>query len=110
MGVLVPVAQAGKLGSGSFKVSPAEKLRLKQAEKAAAMKVILKEKKTTDTKKAAKKGTKKVAKQSAKKTAKKSSAGKKSTGLASKKVSAKKTSKVSVKSKKTAAKPKKVKK
>merc|ERR1712168_1164767 len=40
-GVLVPGAQAGKSGSGSFKVSPAEKLRLKQAEKAAAKKVIL---------------------------------------------------------------------
>merc|ERR1739845_239054 len=43
-GILVPGAQAGRSGSGSFKVSPGEKLRLKQAEKAAAKKVVQKEK------------------------------------------------------------------
>merc|ERR1719209_2703111 len=32
-GILVPGADAGKTGSGSFKVSPVEKLRLKQAVK-----------------------------------------------------------------------------
>merc|ERR1719446_606530 len=41
-GILVPGAQAGKSGSGSYKVSPGEKLRLKQAEKAAAKKVVKK--------------------------------------------------------------------
>merc|ERR1719431_1912310 len=46
-GILVPGAQAGKSGSGSFKVSPGEKLRLKQAEKVAAKKVLQKEKKAT---------------------------------------------------------------
>merc|ERR1711970_921052 len=67
-GILVPGAQAGKSGSGSFKVSPGEKLRLKQAEKVAAKKVLQKEKKATAiktvekrSKKIAKKGVKKVA-------------------------------------------------
>merc|ERR1711970_1521594 len=97
-GILVPGAQAGKSGSGSFKVSPGEKLRLKQAEKAAAKKVIQKEKKATAIKTTAKKGVKKVAK--------------KSSASVTKKVVAKRTSKVTgaAKSKKVVAKPKKVKK
>merc|ERR1712083_358339 len=49
-GTLVPGAEAGKTGSGSFKVSPAEKLRLKQAEKAAAKKVAQKAKKVDKNK------------------------------------------------------------
>merc|ERR1719431_1401893 len=91
-GILVPGAQAGRSGSGSFKVSPGEKLRLKQAEKAAVKKVIQKEQKATAIKTTAKKGFKK------------------SSG--SKRVAAKNTSKVTVsaKSKKAVAKPKKVKK
>merc|ERR1719186_420498 len=94
-GILVPGAQAGKSGSGSYKVSPGEKLRLKQAEKAAAKKVIQKEKRVTAIKTTAKKGVKKVAK--------KASAAKKSSG--SKRVAAKNTSKVMVtaKSKKVVA-------
>merc|ERR1711970_913915 len=101
-GALVPGAQAGRSGSGSFKASPGEKLRLKQAEKAAAKKVIQNEKKATAIKTTAKKGVKKVAK--------KAPAAKKSSG--SKRVAAKNTSKVTVsaKSKKVVAKPKKVKK
>merc|ERR1711942_198484 len=75
-GKLVPAAQAGHSGAGSFKISPQEKLRIMQAEKAAAKK----EKKAAGTKSAdgAKKvasksvGAKKVAKKSAKKVAKKS--------------------------------------
>merc|ERR1719431_2427274 len=58
-GILLPGAQAGKSGSGSFKISPAEKARIKQVEKAAARKV-------PDTNKvaktAAKTGVKKVSK------------------------------------------------
>merc|ERR1719209_951900 len=38
-GILVPGAEAGKSGSGSFKVSPTEKMRLKQSEKVAAKKI-----------------------------------------------------------------------
>merc|ERR1712112_363329 len=37
-GKLVPAAQAGHSGAGSFKISPQEKLRIMQAEKAAAKK------------------------------------------------------------------------
>merc|ERR1719427_705346 len=37
-GTLVHGAQAGKTGSGSFKVTPGEKLRLKRAEKVSAKK------------------------------------------------------------------------
>merc|ERR1719427_1589584 len=78
-GILVPGAQAGKSGSGSFKVSPGEKLRLKQAEKVAAKKVIQKEKKATAIKTTAKKGFKKIAKKKGvKKVAKKAPAAKKS--------------------------------
>merc|ERR1719431_314990 len=69
-GILVPGAQAGKSGSGCFKVSPGEKLRLKQAEKAATKKVIQKEKTASGTKPAVKKGLKKVAKRGPKKVAK----------------------------------------
>merc|ERR1719431_508964 len=115
-GILVPGAQAGKSGSGSFKVSPGEKLRLKQAEKVAAKKVLQKEKKATAIKTTVEKGSKKIAK---KKVARKSSAATKSSGSATNKVAAKNTSKVTVaakpktvgaKSKKVVAKPKKVKK
>merc|ERR1712013_333960 len=76
-GKLVPAAQAGHSGAGSFKISPQEKLRIMQAEKAAAKKEM---KKAAGTKSAdgAKKvvrksvGVKKVAKKSAKKVAMKS--------------------------------------
>merc|ERR1719209_2050289 len=47
-GTLVPGAEAGKTGSGSFKVSPAEKLRLKQAGKVAAKKVTTQKAKKVD--------------------------------------------------------------
>merc|ERR1712025_1450989 len=56
-GKLVPAAQAGHSGAGSFKISSQEKLRIKQAEKAAAKKEM---KQAVGTKSA--KGTKKVAK------------------------------------------------
>merc|ERR1712212_1075276 len=69
-GALVPGADAGKTGSGSFKVSPAEKLRLKQAEKAAAKKVTQVAKKVNGTKKVVKQGSKKIAKRGPKKIAK----------------------------------------
>merc|ERR1719466_468729 len=68
---LVHGAQAGKTGSGSFKVSPGEKLRLKKAEKVSAKKAALKAKKAEGTATAAKKSTKKVAKKATKKVAKK---------------------------------------
>merc|ERR1719446_1990006 len=99
-GILVPGAQAGKSGSGSFKVSPGEKFRLKQAEKVAAKKVLQKEKKATAIKTTVEKGAKKIAR--------KSSAGTKSSGSATNKVAAKNTSKVTVaaKSKKVGAKSK----
>merc|ERR1719186_168142 len=108
-GILVPGAQAGKSGSGSFKVSPGEKLRLKQAERVAAKKVLQKEKKATAIKTTVEKGSKKIDKKGVKKVAKKSSAAKTS-GSATKKVAAKNTSKVTVaaKSKKVGAKTKKV--
>merc|ERR1712183_732767 len=104
-GILVPGAQAGRFGSGSFKVSPGEKLRLKQAEKAAAKKVIQKEKKATAIKTIVKKGSKKIAKKGVKKVAKKSSAAKTSSGSVTKKDAAKKNLKVMVpaKSKKVGA-------
>merc|ERR1711970_43198 len=79
-GILVPGAQAGKSGSGCYKVSPGEKIRLKQAEKAAAKKVIQKEKKATAIKTTAKKGSKKIAKKGVKKVAKKAPAAKKLSG------------------------------
>merc|ERR1711955_131026 len=58
-GRLVPGAQAGKSGSGSFKLSPQEMSRIKQSEKAAAKKV----KKAAGTKPPA--AAKKVAKKAA---------------------------------------------
>merc|ERR1712025_942361 len=51
-GRIVPGAQAGHSGAGSFKLSPQEKLSIGKAEKAAAKKVV---KKTTSTKKVVKK-------------------------------------------------------
>merc|ERR1711887_298790 len=70
-GTLVHGAQAGKTGSGSFKVSPGEKLRLKRAEKVSAKKAAQKAKKATGTTTAAKPSVKKVSKKAAKKVAKK---------------------------------------
>merc|ERR1719466_141788 len=61
-GTLVHGAQAGKTGSGSFKVSPGEKLRLKRAEKVSAKKAAQKAKKAEGTTTAAKTSAKKVAK------------------------------------------------
>merc|ERR1719250_551263 len=78
-GKLVPAAQAGHSGAGSFKISPQEKLRIMQAEKAAAKKEMkktagTKSKSADGVKKVASKsvGVKKVVKKSAKKIAKKS--------------------------------------
>merc|ERR1719312_894317 len=76
-GKLVPAAQAGHSGAGSFKISPQEKLRIKQAEKSAAkrdMKKAAGTKSADGAKKVARKsvGVKKVAKKSAKKVAKQS--------------------------------------
>merc|ERR1712013_736752 len=65
-GKLVPAAQAGHSGAGSFKISPQEKLRMKQAEKAAAKKEM---KRAVGTKPA--EGAKKVAKKSSKQSAQK---------------------------------------
>merc|ERR1719427_573681 len=100
-GTLVHGAQAGKTGSGSFKVSPGEKLRLKRVEKVSGMKAAQKAKKAEGTttaaktfvKKAAKKVAKKVAKNVPKKVVKKTTAAKKSTGSVKQTVSAKKGSK-----------------
>merc|ERR1712013_758329 len=58
-GKLVPAAQAGHSGAGSFKISPQEKLRMKQAEKVAAK---METKKAVGTKSAD--GAKKVARKS----------------------------------------------
>merc|ERR1711862_866473 len=76
-GKLVPAAQAGHSGAGSFKISPQEKLRIMQAEKAAAKKEMKKAagtKSADGAKKVASKsvGVKKVAKKSAKKSLKQS--------------------------------------
>ena len=74
-GRIVPGAQAGHSGAGSYKLSPQEKSSIGKAEKAAAKKVV---KKTTSTKKVVKKSTggkksvKKVAKKSTKSSSKKS--------------------------------------
>merc|ERR1719481_80 len=54
-GKVVPGADAGKSGSGCFKLSPEEKLRLLQVEKAALKKEKLKAKGTDDVKKVSKK-------------------------------------------------------
>merc|ERR1711875_15751 len=77
-GKLIPAAQAGHSGAGSFKISPQEKLRIKQGEKAAAKKEMKKAagtKSADGAKKVARKtvGAKKVVKKSAKKVAKKPS-------------------------------------
>merc|ERR1712050_131373 len=73
-GTLVPGAQAGHNGAGSFKLSTREKLRIKQAEKAAnkKMKKPAGSKPAKGVKKVAKKavGVKKVGKKSVKKIAK----------------------------------------
>merc|ERR1712243_220301 len=75
-GTLVPGAQAGHSGAGSFKLSTQEKLRIKQAEKAAnkKMKKPAGSTRAKGVKKVAKKavGVKKVGKKSVKKIAKKS--------------------------------------
>merc|ERR1719347_2065586 len=76
-GKLVPGAQAGKSGSGSFKISPQEMTKIKQSERAVAKKERKKAagtKPSASGKKVAKKsaGSKKVVKKSAKKVAKKS--------------------------------------
>merc|ERR1711942_382669 len=73
-GKLVPAAQAGHSGAGSFKISPQEKLRIMQAEKAAAKKEMKKAagtKSTDGAKKVASKSSKKIAKQSLKQSAEK---------------------------------------
>merc|ERR1711942_39637 len=54
-GKVVPGADAGKSGAGCFKLSPEEKLRLLQVEKAALKKEKLKAKGTDDVKKVSKK-------------------------------------------------------
>merc|ERR1711942_546752 len=71
-GRIIPGAQAGHSGAGSYKLSSQEKLSIGKAEKAAAKKMV---KKTTSTKKVVKKSTggKKGAKKVAKKSAKSSS-------------------------------------
>merc|ERR1711862_138651 len=68
-GRIVPGAQAGHSGAGSYKLSLQEKSRISKAEKVAAKKVV---KKTTSTKKVMNKSTvvKKVVKKGAKKVAK----------------------------------------
>merc|ERR1719427_1323197 len=132
-GTLVHGAQAGKTGSGSFKVSPGEKLRLKRAEKVSATKAALKAKKVEGTTTAAKSSVKKVSKKAAKKVAKKvaknvakkvpkkvakkvpkkivkkTTAAKNSTGSVKQTVSAKKGSKIVAKPKTVVAESKKVK-
>merc|ERR1719317_1069639 len=75
-GKLIPAAQAGHSGAGSFKISPQEKLRIKKGEKAAAkkeMKMAAGTKSANGGKKVASKavGAKKVVKKGAKKVAKK---------------------------------------
>merc|ERR1711942_467660 len=102
-GKLVPAAQAGHSGAGSFKISPQEKLRIRQAEKAAAKKEM---KKAVGTKSAV--GTKKVAKKAVgvkkvKKVAKKSSKQSAQKGKGMKLMKKVVPKKVSVKAKKTVA-------
>merc|ERR1711942_440389 len=106
-GKLVPAAQAGHSGAGSFKISPQEKLRIIQAEKAAAKKI----KQTVGTKRAkgsnkavGAKKVKKVAKKSSKQSAQKGKGMKLMKKMPKNKVSA------SAKAKKTVAASKKVKK
>merc|ERR1712013_824327 len=109
-GKLVPAAQAGHSGAGSFKISPQEKLRIKQGEKAAAKKEMKKAASTNSAvgaKKVSSKavGAKKVVKNSAKKVAKKLSK-----QVAQKGKGMKLMKKVSTKAKKNVAAAKKVKK
>merc|ERR1712013_763391 len=91
-GRIIPGAQAGHSGAGSYKLSPQEKSSIGKAEKAAAKKVV---KKTTSTKKVvkkftgSKKGVKKVAKKSAKSSSKKLSGSAQKGGKAMKKTSKK---------------------
>merc|ERR1712013_930469 len=108
-GKLVPAAQAGHSGAGSFKISPQEKLRMKQAEKVDAK---METKKAVGTKPAegAKKGVKKaVGVKKVKKVAKKSSkqSAQKGKGM---KLMKKVPKKVSAKAKKNVAASKKAKK
>merc|ERR1719347_1745844 len=112
-GKLVPGAQAGKSGSGSFKISPEEMTRIKQSERDVAKKerkLAAGTKPSTTGKKVAKKaaGSKKVVKKSAKKVAKKSSGTvQKEKGL---KLMKKSVKKIGAKAKKNVAASKKVKK
>merc|ERR1712013_881991 len=108
---LVPAAQAGHSGAGSFKISPQEKLRIKQEEKAAAKKEMKKAASTNSaagakrvTSKAAV-GAKKVVKKSAKKPSKQ--VAQKGKGM---KLMKKVAKKVGAKAKKKVAAAKKVKK
>merc|ERR1712013_644692 len=111
-GRLVPGAQAGRSGAGSFKLALQEKSRIAKAERVVAKKV----KESTSTKKVASKSTtgkKKVVKKGAKKGAKKAAkSSSKSGGSIQKsgKVMKKSAKKVFIKAKKTAAGSKKVKK
>merc|ERR1719250_424278 len=111
-GRLVPGAQAGHSGAGSFKLSLQEKSRMVKAERAVAKKV----KESTSTKKVASKSTagkKKVVKKGVKKGAKKAAkSSSKSSGSIQKsgKVMKKVVIKVVIKAKKPAAGSKKVKK
>merc|ERR1712002_1302058 len=112
-GKLVPGAQAGKSGSGSFKLSPQEMSRIKQSEKAAAKKEMKKAagiKPPAGAKNVVKKaaGSEKVLKKSAKKVAKKP-IGTAQTGKGMK-LMKKSVKKVGAKAKKSVAASKKVKK
>merc|ERR1719320_1327176 len=72
-GKLVPAAQAGHSGAGSFKISPQEKLRIIQAEKAAAKKEMRKAVGNKPVEGAKKRAKKAVGAKKVKKVAKKSS-------------------------------------
>merc|ERR1711875_90162 len=112
-GKLIPGAQAGKSGSGSFKISPQEMTKIKQSERAIAKKERKKvagNKLPASGKKMTKKsaGSKKGVKKSAKKVAKKSSGTvQKEKGL---KLMKKSVKKIGAKAKKNLAASKKVKK
>merc|ERR1719206_688594 len=112
-GKLVPGAQAGKSGSGSFKISPQEMTMIKQSERAVAKKERKKvagTKAPASGKKVAKKsaGSKKVVKKSEKKVAKNSSGtAQKEKGM---KLMKKAVKKIGAKAKKNVAASKKVKK
>merc|ERR1719317_645375 len=104
-GRIVPGAQAGHSGAGSYKLSLQEKSRISKAEKVAAKKVV---KKSISSKKVVNKSTvgKKVVKKGAKSSSKKTNVSAQKGGKAMKQ-SAKKPV---VKAKKTAAESEKVKK